>query len=206
MCCACGGGEPTSINVIPYQPATICVNTDHDNVNSDGYPCSYLNILHDNENIAYDCETQADTSEFTASSMCCACGGGETWIRGTLPGDEKLVVKTHQPNIWTHRISLVQCMTPRDVLCTTLQVSTPRSSVVCVVEVSQRRFVDIVSRLNSQNIHVLISLNSTQTVLMCAQQPTTRSTSLRRKCVHRAWRRTRDATRYMVPDTRRGYM
>ena len=68
MCCACGGGD--TVEYILYQPATICVNTDHDNVNSDGYPCSYLNILHDNENIAYDCETQADTSAFTASDMC----------------------------------------------------------------------------------------------------------------------------------------
>ena len=25
---------------IPYQPATFCINTDHNNVNSDGYPCS----------------------------------------------------------------------------------------------------------------------------------------------------------------------
>ena len=50
----------------------------------------------------------------------------------------KVVVKTHQPNIWTHRISLVQHTTPRDVLCTTLQISTPHSSVVCAVEVSRR--------------------------------------------------------------------
>jgi hypothetical protein len=79
-CVACGGGvKISSDNVYEFDTPHICVNTDHDNVNSDGYSCSYLNALHDNENIAYDCETQADTSEFTASSMCCACGGGESW-------------------------------------------------------------------------------------------------------------------------------
>ena len=77
--------EVVKSKYVPYQPATICVNTDQNKVNADGYPCSYLSILHDNENIAYDCETQADTSEFTASNMCCACGGGETWVPGTVP-------------------------------------------------------------------------------------------------------------------------
>ena len=81
MCCACGGGEDQHelIPYIPYQPAKICVDTNHDQVNSDGYSCSYINQLHDNENIAYDCDTQADTSTFSASSMCCACGGGINW-------------------------------------------------------------------------------------------------------------------------------
>ena len=96
MCCACGGGERAKIcSIIPYQPATICVDTDHDNVNSDGYPCSYLNILHDNENIAYDCDTQADTSTFTASSMCCACGGGITLESTSRRKYHKCVVWTN---------------------------------------------------------------------------------------------------------------
>ena len=54
---------------------------------SDGYSCSYLNWLHDNENIAYDCDTQADTLKFTASDMCCTCGGGESWTLGGLLND-----------------------------------------------------------------------------------------------------------------------
>jgi hypothetical protein len=39
---------------------------------------------------AYDCQTQADTSTFTASSMCCACGGGMRWIPQSLPSDVKM--------------------------------------------------------------------------------------------------------------------
>ena len=58
-------------------PVKICVNTDFNKVNADGYPCSYLNLLKMIMAIAYGCETQADTSEFTASNMCCACGGGD---------------------------------------------------------------------------------------------------------------------------------
>ena len=49
----------------------------------------YINILHDDENIAYGCETQADTSKFTASRMCCACGGGVSWFAGSLPREEE---------------------------------------------------------------------------------------------------------------------
>ena len=41
----------------------------------------------------------------------------------------KVVVKIHQPNIWTHKINLVQYMTPRDVTCTILSLSALRSSV-----------------------------------------------------------------------------
>ena len=81
MCCACGGGDHETNTELK-----VCINTDHDSVNPDGYSCSYLNWLHDNENVAYDCQTQADTSNFTASSMCCACGGGEAWTLGSVPG------------------------------------------------------------------------------------------------------------------------
>ena len=45
--------------------STICVDTDQGKVNSDGYSCSYINFLHDNEKIEYDCDTQADTSSLT---------------------------------------------------------------------------------------------------------------------------------------------
>ena len=83
LCCGCGGGERTVLS--PHEPAKLCVNTNGDEVNVDGYPCSYLNWLNDNENIAYDfCESQTDTSSFNASSMCCACGGGTKWIPGSL--------------------------------------------------------------------------------------------------------------------------
>ena len=42
MCCACGGGEDIYettpyVPYSPYQPAKICVDTNDDEVNSDGY-------------------------------------------------------------------------------------------------------------------------------------------------------------------------
>ena len=54
MCCGCGGGVLRVSILEPYQPPKICVDTNHDQVNSDGYSCSYIKLLHDNENIAYD--------------------------------------------------------------------------------------------------------------------------------------------------------
>ena len=65
MCCACGGGD-----------TRICENTDNGAKNSQGYSCVDVAIEH---NHGYDtCKSDFDTPTFTASSMCCACGGGQT--------------------------------------------------------------------------------------------------------------------------------
>ena len=59
MCCACGGGPEILVPYVPYSPyqPEICIDTNDNEVNSDGYSCSYINLLHDNENIACDCDT-----------------------------------------------------------------------------------------------------------------------------------------------------
>ena len=87
MCLACGGGVAMPRDTWYHTDQSVCVNTDNGAVNLNGYSCDYLNWLDDNENIAYNCETEADTSEFTASSMCCACRGGEAWNLGSRPSD-----------------------------------------------------------------------------------------------------------------------
>ena len=62
---ACGGGD-----------TRICENTDNGVKNSLGYSCVDVAIGH---NYGYNyCKSNFDTATFTASDMCCACGGGQT--------------------------------------------------------------------------------------------------------------------------------
>ena len=55
----------------------ICENTDNGAKNIAGYSCVDVAIVH---NHGYNdvCRSEYDTPTFTASSMCCACGGGQT--------------------------------------------------------------------------------------------------------------------------------
>ena len=70
MCCACGGGD-----------TRICENTDNGAKNSHGDSCVDVAIWH---NHGYPlCNSDFDTSTFTASTMCCACGGGRTILPST---------------------------------------------------------------------------------------------------------------------------
>ena len=65
MCCACGGGD-----------TRFCENMDNGAKNSLGQSCVDVAIRH---NHGYStCKADWDTPTFTASSMCCACGGGQT--------------------------------------------------------------------------------------------------------------------------------
>ena len=65
MCCACGGGEIKT-----------CENTDNGVTNTLGYSCVDVAIRHNHGKVT--CKSNWDTVAFTASSMCCACGGGRT--------------------------------------------------------------------------------------------------------------------------------
>ena len=63
MCCGCN---------VPAQ--TSCVNTNFDALDSTSNDCD----LEGYEDFGYACG-RYDTSTFSASSMCCACGGGFVW-------------------------------------------------------------------------------------------------------------------------------
>ena len=64
LCCACGGGE----NVLYVDAMT-------ESLNSEGYSCLDISRLLTR---GFDeiCTSSYDTTEFTASDMCLACGGG----------------------------------------------------------------------------------------------------------------------------------
>ena len=82
MCCACGGGE------IVNPP--ICVDSSFGALNSDGYSCGYIQQIVNGPKIDYGCNSNQDTPEFTATDMCCACGGGISWNRGSLESTSEL--------------------------------------------------------------------------------------------------------------------
>ena len=65
LCCACGGGD-----------TRICENTDDGSTDTDGYSCVDVAIAL-NHGLS-TCGSAYDTPNFTATSMCCACGGGRT--------------------------------------------------------------------------------------------------------------------------------
>lgn len=65
MCCACGGGS------IPAKNDTVCTDSNNSTTDSVGDSCSWY-IGHESACGSYD------TDNFTASTMCCACGGGVT--------------------------------------------------------------------------------------------------------------------------------
>ena len=69
------------------RPSSICVNTDNSTVNANGHSCYRLNWLYDNGESQTVCQSTSDTSVFTASTMCCACGGGTSWTGGIYPGE-----------------------------------------------------------------------------------------------------------------------
>ena len=50
----------------------------------------YIQQIVNGPNIHYDCDTNQDTPEFTATDMCCACGGGISWNRGSLESTSQL--------------------------------------------------------------------------------------------------------------------
>ena len=84
MCCACGGGTayvapPTSVSltVSPVGPPTSCENTNAGALDEDEYGCSYYDV---NE---ADCALQVDDGDFTLLTMCCACGGGTSYVMTT---------------------------------------------------------------------------------------------------------------------------
>ena len=70
ICCPCGGGNN------PPTPSE-CKNTNYDALDSFGYNCDFY------DNFSDRCGS-ADDSEFTASIMCCACGGGSAPYCETL--------------------------------------------------------------------------------------------------------------------------
>ena len=63
LCCACGGGSK------PAQNDTVCMDSNNGTTDSTGDTCSWY-IGRDYACGSYDTET------FTASTMCCGCGGG----------------------------------------------------------------------------------------------------------------------------------
>ena len=65
LCCACGGGD-----------TRICENTDDGATDRDGYSC--VDVAIGLNHGLTTCGSAYDTPTFTATSMCCACGGGQT--------------------------------------------------------------------------------------------------------------------------------
>ena len=78
MCCACGGGRSSDPSPSPspppppspMPPPPACVDTDHGATDTYRTGCSVY-YTHPSY-----CGTRYDDQDFTANSMCCACGGG----------------------------------------------------------------------------------------------------------------------------------
>ena len=77
MCCACGGGAAVVPSPSPPPPPSpspppACLDTDHGALDAYNTGCS---VYYDS---THWCGTSYDDWDFTANSMCCACGGGTT--------------------------------------------------------------------------------------------------------------------------------
>ena len=88
MCLACGGGVAMSTNTW-YEGAETCDDSMYDGrTDSYGLSCSYFETYP-----SYCTDSLTTDSDFTASEMCCACGGG-----GHV-APERLCVNTDQGEV-----------------------------------------------------------------------------------------------------------
>ena len=82
MCCGCGGGftwDKGSLDEEWDASAPYCYDdTGNGQLDSDGSACGLFHVF--DESFC----ALADDSDFTASEMCCACGGGDTRICESL--------------------------------------------------------------------------------------------------------------------------
>ena len=71
MCCACGGGRTTEEEISLPEPSNMCIDTQGDAYDAGHDSCGWY------WNNPSRCGSY-DDDDFTASEMCCACGGGRT--------------------------------------------------------------------------------------------------------------------------------
>merc|ERR1711870_35849 len=68
MCCACGGGNASVVEILPN-----CVDIDDGSTDTDGYGCMHYARSPLACSIAY----KTKSASFNARQLCCACGGGQ---------------------------------------------------------------------------------------------------------------------------------
>ena len=105
-----------------------CVNSNGGNTDSNGNDCSWYDTRYDANYSGEGCGSSNDDGDFTAGTMCCACGGGDS------SDTNDLVIRAAKPtsvgDIGTYVLKTKACYTNFPTVCspdviTTLTVSGP---------------------------------------------------------------------------------